>query len=138
METDASRATEPIAMEEGTRCASGEVLTALRELIDLASAAPEQWSFVGDTIRLLDTEVEGVRCTLERSLPAPTSQHALSPREREIAEMLARGMSNKAIAQALDISTFTVASHLRRMFVKLNCSSRAGVVGTLAHRRDGA
>jgi DNA-binding CsgD family transcriptional regulator len=48
----------------------------------------------------------------------------LSPREREIAEMVARGLSNKGIARRLGISHWTVSTHLRRVFAKLDINGR--------------
>lgn len=48
----------------------------------------------------------------------------LTQREREILSYLARGMSNKAIAQALGISADTVKLHVRNVLAKLNLSSR--------------
>jgi two-component system nitrate/nitrite response regulator NarL len=48
----------------------------------------------------------------------------LTVREREILQHLASGKSNKAIAQALDISHDTVKLHVRHILAKLNLSSR--------------
>lgn len=55
----------------------------------------------------------------------------LSPREREIVALVANGLGNKAIARDLGISKFTVASHLRRVFAKLNVHSRAQMVAAV-------
>jgi FixJ family two-component response regulator len=43
----------------------------------------------------------------------------LSPREREIALLVARGMTNKQIARELGLTPGTVAQHLHRTFLKL-------------------
>lgn len=48
----------------------------------------------------------------------------LTAREREILTYLAQGMSNKAIARALDISHDTVKLHVRHILAKLNLTSR--------------
>ncbi|MCX7896718.1 MAG: response regulator [Rhodocyclaceae bacterium] len=48
----------------------------------------------------------------------------LTAREREILEYLAKGLSNKAIARALDISHDTVKLHVRHILAKLNLTSR--------------
>jgi two-component system nitrate/nitrite response regulator NarL len=48
----------------------------------------------------------------------------LTAREREILDHLARGLSNKAIARALDISHDTVKLHVRHILSKLNLTSR--------------
>lgn len=49
---------------------------------------------------------------------------ALTERERQILDHLARGESNKAIARTLDISHDTVKLHVRHILSKLNLSSR--------------
>jgi two-component system nitrate/nitrite response regulator NarL len=48
----------------------------------------------------------------------------LTAREREILDYLAQGLSNKAIARALDISHDTVKLHVRHILAKLNFTSR--------------
>lgn len=48
----------------------------------------------------------------------------LSAREQEIAELLARGASNREIAEALHISHRTVKNHLARIFEKMGVTSR--------------
>jgi DNA-binding CsgD family transcriptional regulator len=82
---------------------------------------------------ILDVEVDGVRCLLLR---IPEAQAPLSPRELEIARMVAKGHPNKTIASVLDISSWTVASHLRRVFSKLGVSSRAAMVARLLEDRS--
>jgi ATP/maltotriose-dependent transcriptional regulator MalT len=49
----------------------------------------------------------------------------LTAREAEVLRLVAAGMSNRQIGQALAISQYTVARHLQNMFVKLGVSSRA-------------
>jgi two-component system, NarL family, nitrate/nitrite response regulator NarL len=49
---------------------------------------------------------------------------SLTAREREILDYLAQGLSNKAIARALDISHDTVKLHVRHILAKLNLTSR--------------
>lgn len=86
--------------------------------------------FNGEVTVLLDAEVDGVRLlALRRENPSPIS--LLSPREQEIARMVASGYPNKTIASVLEISSWTVASHLRRIFMKLNVSSRAAMAARL-------
>ena len=45
--------------------------------------------------------------------------------------MVAKGYANKSIASVLDISSWTVSSHLRRIFSKLGVTSRAAMVAQL-------
>ncbi len=58
-------------------------------------------------------------------------QVSLSPREQEIARMVAEGYPNKTIAAVLDISSWTVGTHLRRIFAKLGVRTRASMVARL-------
>jgi DNA-binding CsgD family transcriptional regulator len=82
---------------------------------------------------LLDVEVDGVRCVLVREPTRETVQ--LSPREQEIARLVAEGYPNKIIAVELDISAWTVGTHLRRIFAKLGVGSRAAMVARTAPSR---
>jgi DNA-binding NarL/FixJ family response regulator len=52
---------------------------------------------------------------------------ALSERERQIAELVAAGHTNRQIADRLFLSTRTVERHLSHVFHKLDVSSRAQV-----------
>jgi DNA-binding NarL/FixJ family response regulator len=52
----------------------------------------------------------------------------LSPREREILDALATGVSNAAIATRLFLSQKTVANHLSAIFMKLGVSSRGEAI----------
>lgn len=80
---------------------------------------------------LLDTHIDGVRYLLVRMPAAAPSALSLSPREQEIVRMVAKGYSNKIIADVLNISSWTVCTHLRRIFAKLGVASRAAVVAQL-------
>lgn len=55
----------------------------------------------------------------------PNSLELLSPREQEILALLSQGLSNKDIAEALNISAHTVKTHLERTYEKLGVSSRS-------------
>ena len=80
---------------------------------------------------LLDVEIGDVRFLAVR-LERPSPVSLLSPREQEIARMVAAGYPNKTIASILEISSWTVASHLRRIFIKLEVSSRAAMAARLS------
>ena len=83
---------------------------------------------------LLDVTVGQVRCLLVHQ--EPTLRVTLSPRERQIALMVAHGRTNQAIATSLGISVWTVSTHLRRIFAKLAVSSRAEMVARLLADHD--
>jgi DNA-binding CsgD family transcriptional regulator/tetratricopeptide (TPR) repeat protein len=56
---------------------------------------------------------------------------ALTPREREIADLVRDRHTNKEIAARLFLSDKTVESHLRNIFIKLGASSRVEVARTI-------
>jgi DNA-binding CsgD family transcriptional regulator len=87
----------------------------------------------GQTMEFLfDAALEGVRIIIIQPRPATALPRILlSPREREIARMVAKGYPNKTIAAVLDISSWTVCTYLRRLFAKLNVCSRAAMVARL-------
>jgi len=88
----------------------------------------------GQTTRdeiIADVEVDGVRYLLVRSRKSIAPSVSFSPREHEIARMVAKGYPNKTIADVLEISPWTVCTHLRRIFAKLRVSSRAAMVARL-------
>jgi DNA-binding CsgD family transcriptional regulator len=80
---------------------------------------------------LIDTEVKGSRYLLVRLPQSAGSRIQLSPREQEIVRMVAKGHPNKVIADVLNISSWTVCTHLRRIFAKLGVGSRAAMVARL-------
>ena len=65
---------------------------------------------------------------------SPGGSSALTPREREIASLIARGLSNRGIADELVISPATAARHVANIFTKLGFSSRAQVAAWAAQR----
>jgi DNA-binding NarL/FixJ family response regulator len=66
--------------------------------------------------------------------PQPPSEDAdLSPREREVLELLARGYLYKEIADTLSISLPTVNTYIRRIYEKLHVRSRSQAVAKYAH-----
>jgi DNA-binding NarL/FixJ family response regulator len=66
-------------------------------------------------------------------LPAATgSDPQLTSREREIAALVAAGLSNGAIAGRLTLSERTVENHVSHILRKLGRSSRAGVASWYA------
>jgi DNA-binding NarL/FixJ family response regulator len=61
--------------------------------------------------------------------PAPAAAFPdLTPREREVLEMLARGRRNAAIAAELGMAAKTVANHLSSVFVKLQVADRSEAI----------
>lgn len=79
---------------------------------------------------LLDVQVGDERYVVLCVARTSSDEHTLSPREREIVRLVARGLPNKSIAETLDISPWTVNTYLRRIFAKLGVTSRAEMVAS--------
>jgi predicted ATPase/DNA-binding CsgD family transcriptional regulator len=60
---------------------------------------------------------------------------SLTSREKEVAGLLAKGLSNKAIAQSLVIAQRTAETHVANVMVKLGLSSRSQVAAWVAEQR---
>jgi DNA-binding CsgD family transcriptional regulator len=60
---------------------------------------------------------------------APADAYGLSPREREVLDILAEGRTDRDIAARLFISERTVHVHVRRILAKLGVSSRTEAAG---------
>lgn len=99
---------------------------------DVPDPLPLQNSLSESHAVLLKIEVDDVVCLLLRPRKTEDDPCALSPREQEIARMIARGHANKTIAEVLDISPWTVNTHVRRIFLKTGVCSRAAMVSRLA------
>jgi len=86
---------------------------------------PDQW-------RLYALERAGYR------LPQPAGRQTVSeltPREREVAAMVTRGLTNRQIANGLVISEGTAALHVKRILAKLGFTSRAQVAAWAVAQR---
>jgi len=92
--------------------------------------------------------LERVRAAIEtdRQARAVTTEHAvvmqrlahLTPREREVAELLIAGKTSKEIAVAMNVSVRTVEGHRRMVFSKMNVSSATQLVRTVLSVRPPA
>jgi DNA-binding NarL/FixJ family response regulator len=65
-----------------------------------------------------------VIASFQEPLPAAEEVVGLSPREREILELLAQGLPNKEIARRVGVNDGTVRWHLRHVYDKLHVRSR--------------
>ncbi len=107
------------------------------EVIDAISRAARGEMVVasGMTLKLAQILQTGPKGSVKGDLVA-----SLTERERQVLDHVARGQSNKVIAQALDISHNTVKLHVRHIMDKLNLRSRveAAVFAFEYRTQDGA
>jgi DNA-binding CsgD family transcriptional regulator len=101
------------------------VVAALRAMLDQVELHAIDATTTENGVSVM-LEHDNVRCVLVVSPQVP--RHALSPRERQIARLVAEGATNRAIASSLEISLWTVSTHMRRIFAKLDVCSRAEMV----------
>ena len=65
-----------------------------------------------------------VESVLKSGNGVPDHAIQLTKREREVVDLISKGMSNKEIAQELHIATFTVKSHVHNVLEKLELTTR--------------
>jgi len=79
---------------------------------------------------ILPPEVTGslfsqiARDAVSKGRPRVLESERLTPREREVVNLIAQGMNNKEIARALHVATHTVRSHVRNIMEKLALHTR--------------
>jgi predicted ATPase/DNA-binding CsgD family transcriptional regulator/Tfp pilus assembly protein PilF len=79
-----------------------------------------------------------VACTGQSAAVPPVPMSVLTAREQQIAMLITRGLSNRAIADELVISPATAARHVANILGKLGLSSRAQVAAWTVDRRSAA
>jgi len=101
---------------------SRSVLRASRDTFDALGCVP--W---GEQAR------RELRASGERSRrPVREARDQLTAQELQIAQLAAKGLSNREIGQRLYLSHRTISTHLYRVFPKLGISSRAELSSALA------
>lgn len=93
------------------RCTPGELLDAIREVQQ--GGAPMSREIARKVIS-----------SFQEPIAAVAEVEDLSPREREILELLAEGFPNKQIANRMSVTDGTVRWHLRHVYNKLHVRSR--------------
>jgi DNA-binding CsgD family transcriptional regulator len=102
-----------------------------------AVAVPTSSGWVTLHAALPEGKADGrVAIVLERAASRQTTAVRLeadgvTPREREVAMLLAQGRSNPEIAEALVLSPYTVQDHIKNLFEKTGVSSRQELVARL-------
>ena len=110
--------------------------------LDLAELAPHRNDDLADTLGFLEGLGAQPQCDRARRLmrrlgqrrPAPPRASRapragmLSPREEQVARLVAQGLSNPEIARRLYLSLRTVTTHLQNVYGRLGLTSRTALV----------
>jgi predicted ATPase/DNA-binding CsgD family transcriptional regulator len=111
---------------------TGELLAAVRTALG-EEAFAAAWA-EGERM----STAEAIELALSLKPPAPTPHQSptpLSPREQEVARLIAEGCSNRDVAERLVIAEATTERHVANIFNKLGVHSRAQVAAWVAVRR---
>jgi len=95
------------------------------DLIRAVQVVSEGKSFFSPAVSKMLVE-DYVRVLKQRGME--DSYELLTPRERQILQLLAEGKSNKEVAVLLDLSVYTVETHRSHILQKLNLHSTAELV----------
>ena len=110
------------------RAASSDEIIAAVEAVSAGLVALDAETFSALLSRSRPTDDLSSAQAEERLPPVVPEIDALTPREREVLEMLASGLSNKEIAWRMKISEHTVKFHVASIFAKLDVSTRTEAV----------
>ena len=87
-----------------------------------------------ETIRAVHRGSRVIPTEIATRLAEHTPRQELSEREREVLELLSRGLSNKEIAAVIGRAEETVKVHLKNIFAKLGVEDRTEAVTTAVRR----
>jgi DNA-binding NarL/FixJ family response regulator len=101
----------------------------------LGKAAWEEALAVGRSMSLEEAveyarakeEVDRPAAPVQEQIPAGELPMELTPRENEIAALVARGLTNRHVARELSISERTAGNHVAKILKKLGLCSRAQI-----------
>ena len=116
-----------------------EQLGAFAMAADASAHAAREHARAGTRIRELESSTRAHWLASRWGLRTPATNAIDSPlpitdREREIANLVAVGLTNREVADRLYLSPYTVNSHLRHVFTKLGIRSRVELARLTAER----
>ncbi len=122
-----------LALEQGQPAEAERACAAARAIVDGLAASMD-----GEALRAQLRERAARHIPAEPPVATRRAAKAefggLTERERAVAELIARGHSNREIAQALVVSERTVTTHVGNIFSKLGFTSRAQVASWVGER----
>ncbi|MET3494622.1 HD domain-containing phosphohydrolase [Variovorax boronicumulans] len=128
----------------------GQIVAAAERWISLRTRRPWRAAFTeAEALGCMKGDVDAGRfdqnvvdallaCAMSHAPPKPVApkpgEQALSERELEVLRCISKGENTKEVVRALGISPRTVRTHVERVFLKLECSTRAAATLKAATR----
>lgn len=136
LDPDGGRRTDPVSVADTVE-QFGHTLEVLRNGIDkLIVREPGNHETLLRELKKLRTHCETAQSDMVELLMKPSREARevlaeLTPREREVAELMGDGLSNEQIAARLAISEPTVKTHVTRVLKRFGVRQRAAIVAKL-------
>jgi HD-GYP domain-containing protein (c-di-GMP phosphodiesterase class II) len=124
---------------KGSDLTGGErILAAADAYHALTEQRPHRGAFIPDQaaeelrrdVRAGRFDADDVECVLEAAghdvFPRPSAPAGLTEREVQVLQLIARGNTNRQVAQQLSITSKTVGTHVEHIYLKAGVSTRAG------------
>jgi DNA-binding NarL/FixJ family response regulator len=121
-----SQYVEPIYTQELLAAGEGGIGYLLKERVGEVRAFLDAVERVAAGGTALDREVVAELMGARRERAGDAALDTLTPREREVLELMAEGRTNAAIARALVITSGAVEKHISNIFGKLNLPATDG------------
>jgi DNA-binding CsgD family transcriptional regulator len=119
--------------------ANGDVVGVLDLTSSADDASPLMLGLARSGAREIEQRIGASMPLLNRSVPTVwKGWQLLTSAEREVAELVCTGLTNKQIGATLYCSPYTVDSHLRAIYRKLGVRSRAALAGHVSRVNEAA
>jgi DNA-binding CsgD family transcriptional regulator len=132
----ALRSRQGVGLEQASHCFEELGMTLLAAEAACEAASVYQREGLSNACRAARTRAQSLadRCEGARSpaLQLPALPDPLTPREREIASLAARGLTSAVIAKQLSVSVRTVDNHLQQIYSKLEVHNRQQLAPVIA------
>jgi DNA-binding CsgD family transcriptional regulator len=114
-----------------------ELAAVLTRRGDLTRARAELDAAAGEAARLgMEPLTERIAALRARRPASAAGDSPLSPRELEVARLVARGLTNKQIGEALFVAERTAENHVQHILVKLGFSNRSQIAAWATAGRE--
>jgi DNA-binding CsgD family transcriptional regulator len=110
-----------------------------RALSDAATGRPSEFAFQLTALRTSDTpagylalmDEQEPAAVLECRVAAASERWELTPRQRQVLSLIARGLTNRTIAAAIEVTERTVEAHVSAVLDRAGVDNRASLVAWL-------